>query len=1047
MDVPSIIRIEASAGSGKTYHLSLRYLQLTLEILSNSPSSPDPRHSNTCQQNGGPGIQPNSISAILAITFTNKAASEMKERILLILKDIVLRGVNPDGFSLSREAAKKTLFHLIENFSDFNVMTIDAFMNTILKAFAVDVGRLPDYELNFNPRKLYTLTIDRLMEREKTILPFFHSFLDHLLTVERRDGFDPEKMIRNALFSLRNEGVYAEHLTLDPAFNFDEKDEWNQLESQLEKFYTDLLTIQETTRCFNAQSVKPKKHLENLGTRSFPNWILDGRPMEALLKKNNIYPDLPVLSERLKAIRERLSRFFTRLEVYKFLRVLEVFTLTQEEEARIQRELNLFDGSKLPEKIRDLLTGNEALSVPATFCKLGERYAHYLIDEFQDTSRSQWDGMAPLIENSLSEGGTLFYVGDPKQAIYGWRGGDYTLMGKAYHILSTAWNGRRHTSPLTINWRSGKTLVDFFNRLFDCHEFDKALTQVLKDNSCLSDLKEVYKNSRQDPRKNGEGGYIHVRFFPKDKDSPDLIQPIKKYFLRILDDVRQVYPDREILILARKNEEIETVAGWLFEHPESIPFVTEQSLKLFALPPVKSILNLLSYLALPSRNLYLHALIQDRLFGVLSTKEAEEILSVFPAQTPFEAFFQTACPDLHAEYINPLRDLAAHLSPYELTRDIIFRFRIPERFPGSLPLLDRLLEQVLIQEQNGVVHLLEMVETFYETTEETHLVLPEIPEAIRLMTIHKAKGLEADAVILPFVNWPMRPRNLREIFEVEKGHYAMLTSTLCQFHSGARTRKQEMLRKTFIENFNLFYVGVTRARESLYLLVPPKGRGQTIAEIFKALATHHGYLSPETDSFSIGRPRSPKEKAEKEMRPPSLRPISYVTAENIRGHLHLETEASEETWMDARARRLGNIAHAALNTLQRFPEETPLTGVARKALSSAVHRMGITLENQTHQTLLRLLETALRNLKDYFSKVDEVWTEKELVSKRGEIIRIDRLIRRGKDYYVLEFKTGRKEDTHILQVRRYLRILRSLGVADIPRGVLYYLETGETHHV
>ena len=1047
MDAPGIIRIEASAGSGKTYHLSIRYLNLIHDIFSTSPiGGKDLRH-DVCLKRATPGIQPNGISAILAITFTNKAAAEMKERILLILKDIAIKGKTPDGFSISRQEAERVLFHIIENFSDFNVMTIDAFMNTILKAFAIEAGRLPDYDLNFNPRQLYELTLDRLMEKESETLPAFLSFLDHLLSVERSGGFDAEKMIRQALSRLRGQGVHPDRLTPDSSFRFDEKQEWESLRSQVEAFYADLLKIQEARHCFNAGSVKPQKHLENLTKRKFPDWIVDGRDMSKLVRKNRACPELPALAKRLEAIRHNLALFFTRFEINRFLRVLEVFRLTQKEEAQLYKELNLFDGSRLPEKVQDLLTKDASLSVPAAFCKLGERYIHYLIDEFQDTSQSQWNGMTPLIENSLSEGGTLLYVGDTKQAIYGWRGGDYTLMEKAYHVMPPAWNGHRRTEHLQTNWRSRRTLVNFFNRLFNAEEFGPALGGSIKDPSYLPDLKVVYKNSRQEPRDASEGGYILARFFPDDKEGPDPLQLVKEAFFQVLKEARLGYMDRDILILARKNEEIETIAGWLFEYPDAIPFVTEQSLKLFNLPPIKSILNLLSYLSLSSPDFYLHALVHDRLFGVLSDQEATEILAHFPGGISFETFFRSAYADLDSQHLAPLRSLATHLSPYELTRETLAHFEIPERFPGSLPLLDRLLEQVLLQEHKGHYHLGEMIETFYESTDETHLVLPETPDALRLMTIHKAKGLEADSVILPFVNWPMRPQNYGEIFEVAPGQYARLSKTLCQYIPRAEERKREIYRKTFIENFNLFYVAVTRARESLYLLVPPKTQGQGIGEIFRQLTIHHGYLKPNETMFTLGNPSPPRGKGPAEKSVPTEKGILLPHAEAIRSHLRLAPEASEETWLDAHARLTGNIAHTALSTVLILPGSVSPEETARQAVFKAIRQMGLSLDDKNIQSLERLVASALHDLNDYFSGVAEAWTEKELVSDRGEIIRIDRLVRRENEFFVLEFKTGREEATHPLQVKHYLRILKSLGVAQRPKGILYYLETGTTRYV
>ena len=1044
MNTPKkIIRIDASAGSGKTYQLSLRYMRLIREILSARPEGRASPLGKACHEPSIPD-QPDGVSAILAITFTNKAAAEMKERILSNLKEITLAGESFEGFSISREEAERLLFHLIENYSDFNAMTIDAFMNTLLRAFAIEAGRLPNYELHFNPGEIYTLTLDRLMEDETRLKDPFLSFLNHLLTVERKGGFNPESMIRKTLSDLRKEGSLPENLTPDHDFNFDEKKEWKSLANMLAAFYKDLAKIQETLNCFNAKSVKPEKHLKDLEGKSLPGWITDGREMDSLLKKGRSCPQLSFLKEQLEKIREEIARYFIRLEIHKFFRVLEVYRLTRDEEARIYWDLNLFDGSRLPEKVQELLADDNA--VPAAFCKLGERYFHYLVDEFQDTSWSQWQGMRPLVENSLSAGGSFFFVGDMKQAIYGWRGGDYALMGEAYNVMPPSWDPLRQTLPLKENRRSSRVLVDFFNRIFDAERFGKALTPYVEDEHAVEELQRVYKNSQQTPIKTDEIGYIHARFFPGNGEAPDPLTPVREAFLDALTEARQGYRDREILILARKNAEVETLAGWIFEYAPGVPFVTEQSLKLFTLPPVKAILNFLSYLATSNRDFYLQACVHDGLFGTLTPDQVNEIFSRFTGQSPFEEFFRSVLSTHYEKFVSPLGEAATRLSPYELTREVISRFAIPEKYPGSLPLLNRLLEQVLIQEQNGVNSLAEIVENFYGSTEETHLVLPEAPDAIRLMSIHKAKGLEADVVLIPFLNWPMKPQNTREIFEVGKGHYAMLSKTLCHYHPGAQARKDEIKRRTFIENFNLLYVALTRAREAIYLFVPAGKKRDSIGDIFRVLAQTHGLLPQGEDSFTIGTPRHHKEEERKET-PPTRKRIRRARAEDIRTHLRLAQESPEETWVDARARLMGNLVHAALSTIHTLPGEESLEKVAKGALAIASRQMGISLGTRTKENLERRIVSTLMDLKEYFIRVEETWTEKELVSKRGEIIRIDRMVRRSDGLHVLEFKTGRKEEAHVDQVRRYLRILRSLDIAATLRGHLYYLETGELLHV
>ncbi len=1041
-----IIRLKASAGSGKTYALSIRYLQLVKELLCDPRRYGERHASHVCQKLPSLSTQPNKLSTILAITFTNKAAAEMKERILSLLKKAALSGESLPGLPLSPKEAKTILFQLIEDFSDFNVMTIDAFMNTILRAFAVEAERLPDYELTFYPQKLYSLTLDRFMEQEEDATLPFQDFLDHLLTTEQKAGFNPEVMIRKALFDLRQKRAQLDFGEDTLPYPIPNEKEWEILRSKLSDFYSHLEEMQRKTKCFDSRSVKPSKHLSDLERKTFPNWFVKRHSLRSLLKKGKDCPHLAVLETRLQELREETERFFTRLEVYKLQRALKVFRLTLSEESRLYQEFNLFDGSRLPEKIQDLFGETPEVSVAGAFCRLGERYFHYLIDEYQDTSRSQWKAMLPLIENSLSEGGTLFFVGDPKQAIYGWRGGDYRLMDEAFQIMPSTWNGERHSEELDTNWRSSPTLVTFFNTLFDPEGFEEALPPQAKERNYLPDLKDVYLNNRQKIKMEKTGGYVKARFFSKPSQEEELLGTLREAFFEALHEIRQSYFDHEILILARKNDEIEAIAGWLFEFPAPIPFVTDQSLRLFTLPPIKSLLNLLSFLSFPHREFYLFALVHDGLFGTIPQPVREEIFSAYdPEKGSFEDYFYADYP-LYAASLEIVREEAKRLSAYELLHRIIDHFQIPEAYPESDLLLDRLLEEVLLQEEKGVTHLREMVSNFYENTEDTYLTLPESPKAIRLMSIHKAKGLESPAVIVPFLNWTMIPNNYGEIAKLESGEYVRLTKFLCSINPQAEQKKYELDRKSFIESFNLFYVALTRAEESLYLLVPPRNKGIGIGDVFRRLVIFHRYLPEEKDSFQIGQPRAEKKGKEEKDETEPLKP-TFFTTRDIRHHLRLPPESPSEKWLDEKARRTGNIVHAALSYLHRLEPDTLLTEAAKSALEKATQSMGLRLDETMNRSLVALIVRTLEQLDKYFRNIDDAWTEKEFVSKKGEIIRIDRLIRRKETFHLLEFKTGQKDPSHIYQVRNYLHILRTLEIAPIGRGVLYYLESGELQYV
>lgn len=374
------LSVKASAGSGKTHNLAKRYIEL-LKLIS-----------------------PTLLGSIIAITFTNKASAEMKERIIIFLKGLANIGENKlKELKMNPEEGKQLLLSVLKNFDDFNVTTIDSFMNTLHKAFAVDLGVYPDYDITFNSDDIYTKAISLLLQ-DSDYLNNILDFLDTQLRLQK-NGLNGEEIIEKGLKNYYKksfseiisysdlEKIAINNLNLQNTVDKDVisflKDKIRELSSGQQDSLNSLIEDAQNKPLFNGNKIRSYKDIDLYKLeKNYTDYkkLVDSKDLSDLLKKNCVLQPnvekkfLEILNDILKIYRHYLSLRYVK-ETENVIKILD-FVMKKEEE--LKQSLNIVDGSDLARRIKEEL--NKDNGVTYAFCKLGERIKHYLIDEFQDTS-------------------------------------------------------------------------------------------------------------------------------------------------------------------------------------------------------------------------------------------------------------------------------------------------------------------------------------------------------------------------------------------------------------------------------------------------------------------------------------------------------------------------------------------------------------------------------------------------------------------------------------------------------------------------------------
>ncbi|MCL5792627.1 MAG: UvrD-helicase domain-containing protein, partial [Deltaproteobacteria bacterium] len=526
LEFPHVFQLAASAGSGKTHSLSLRYVQF---LLSDSGK-----------------ILNKNLRSILAITFTNKTANEMKERILRQLKLIAIPALKDDKQAAEREqilkqlksinlgdknfqkATDKLVEEIIRHYTDFQVRTIDSFLRSIIVASLRETNLQPDFDIAIDAMPYIEYAVDDLLSRIQTnpaVKELFIRFLDIYLNVEGKTGFYPREDIIN----------------LVNRFRYLENKKCKRIESKKitreeidKKKYTFKKAVNNLYDIIAEENIETKylpgkdDLIGKIDSNDFSNKLWVQHDVEYILKKQSKH-FRDQLQHAWDNIRWLLFDLLITVDSSRYSAYHDILInieKTLHEITQARGEILIDDINKYVKELTD------KYNVPEIYFNLGERIFHYFIDEFQDTDRAQWNNIKDLLMEALSNGGSLFYVGDKKQSIYRFKGSDSSLFDEVIedegivHILKGI-----YIKQLSSNYRSTALLVNFFNETFHPDYLKRMIVDNEKEQIKLRINKQIielindtYKGSGQAVAQNNktqkQGGYVLVEHIEsKDEQS------------------------------------------------------------------------------------------------------------------------------------------------------------------------------------------------------------------------------------------------------------------------------------------------------------------------------------------------------------------------------------------------------------------------------------------------------------------------------------------------------------------------------------------------
>ena len=794
-----IIRIKASAGSGKTYQLALRYLKLLKKLKY-------------------PG--PQNLRKIVAITFTNKAAWEMKDRIVRFLKEIVLNteaGQNlAKDTSLSPEEATAWLETILQNYSDFYVRTIDSLLFTILKGLSFELGIKPDLTVLFETRQLYDTAFDKVLANLEDNQTLWEQALDTFLKIDQKKGFYPESALKYRLTELIPK-IHDEIETINIAEISSLK---NQLECIKDEFCTQIASLSQFLNGNLIKGITPDIEVDKLSDRS----ILSKDIEKIFKKKARVSQEEKARLDKLrKRLREKLEEWKLMNAISRVSGYVPLLKELKKISQKICEQEGIAPGSDWwTDTILDVIKEEDI--PPLIYAHFASKFTHFLFDEFQDTSRQQWEALYPLLEESASSGGTIFLVGDIKQAIYRWRGGDWHLFQDVFSqnkYFAFIDKNSFQEQTLQFNYRSHPALVNFFNTIFaplaDEDTVYKTLSSMVLGNNSLDNVKKefaqnvaaAFSDYKQIPARNSTDINNNIKIYQVSGSKDETRQAIKNSLLKNIKlewEKRKQSDQIEIAVLVRKHDTGEEISSWLIQ--EGIPVITENALRLKVSSVVKGILCFLSYLYEPDD--------QRALYGILSTgildwgpRDEQELYKLWIKNDI--VLWKTRLDAL----IEELKPLVNRRAPYELIQILLKKTNLSKRLENEL-----ISHKVFVERLLEVTHYFEVESgpglgnylTFWEQGGlEEQVGFPENINAVRVLTIHKAKGLEFPVVFIPFLDW--RIKNYSPV-TTYKNYLIQLKKDISEELELLRQRERSQEAQ---ELLNLFYVAVTRAKEYLYL--------------------------------------------------------------------------------------------------------------------------------------------------------------------------------------------------------------------------------------
>ncbi|VAX32630.1 Helicase [hydrothermal vent metagenome] len=1054
------IALKASAGSGKTFNLSLRVVNLLLS-----------------------GVEPDRI---LCLTFTNKATNEMYERIiktltylahelpedsgqgslqapkeeaLMLAEYWMQQGAGKERADVLKYLSKKagSIYEgVVREISRLRVSTIDSFFNSVLRLFPFEAGVLPDFRIITESEEdgIYRGAYDEfiagihsdesmrqllrnlvLLSGSAELSPFrildgyFREMLSIRTEIERR-----EQEVRSQETEVR--GLLEEFDVLR-GLEKKVKEEAASLAGRMRRVYPDLgrMAISELKK-YEESHIKKLTALTSLTKEQYTDY----KYFSSLEYLPEIQDAFDLLKEEMRDYFRYKNRIFQRITLYLFLRFLQY-------PDRTKQKLNALSFNDVTRICYNLLIGNALIDENPDYFyfRLDSRIEHLLIDEFQDTSIIQWKILKPVADELTSgmgqkeRTGSFFYVGDPKQSIYRFRGGESRL----FDAVLSHYPEKLMARSLRRNFRSGRVIVDFVNRIF-------------------SDVASHYGYDYQEQESTLEReGYVDVRFISREKGAAADISCFRELKMQtVLSFVetlisRGVLPG-DIAILCQKNRTCEEYAEFL--RGRGYDVLTESSEGLLEQPSVRAVMNLLKWLSDPRQAVYL--------FGFLFTVEGlldEKGVRHFFHKGPSRGNLSAVSPAL-SEKLSALQSVSGLIPVYRLVERIIEEFDLHRAFNYD-PNLLCLAGMATSEEVSDPLSIEDFV-AFMDSRSSTKALIPSgvSEKSVRLMTIHKAKGLEFPYVILPELDIRMTfdARNTPIIIDhnedmTVKGLYLSENKDIAALVTelnDVRIREEARIRT---DRLNYLYVALTRARNGLMVVAEKSEISDTrqLSDILCRVLETGGQ-----DAVSIYQSGSLPDE-EKGLRPTVVKsdgastgPVGHVSFAGLAVSLKdmvqcgpsriespsMDDEGNIENLDEYRDRLFGEAFHYAVEMLGDFSADSIPEAIDR------VRQRYVPLDERAIMSIKRRLSSLVDNT----AFLDLVHGQARLpeapFARSDSRYRVDLLVFDGEIIKVMDFKTGYDTslmDGYIKQVNNYMQIVRECFSEGVSAVEGYLVFAGE----
>ena len=1045
----------SSAGSGKTFTLVKEYLRLAL-----SSDTPD------------------RYRGILAITFTNKAAEEMKSRVIEVLAELssalesetehpmaeLLRKELTVSDDILKSRAQRTLKHMLHHYSDISISTIDHFTHNVIRTFAQDLGLSINFEVELDTEQITNAIVTELLQKMGSDAVLTNALIDVVQSqIDDEKSWSIDELLKKFALTLFNE---ESRFHLEKLKNIDLK-EFNQLRQNLR------IVLKETAESLKTSGKEFNQQLQRNGLEAghfaggangiagFFKKISIGKfdfPTPTVLK--NIEGDkwhgskskanekaaidglIPLILERYNLALEQLRSLIYYEIVFNQIYGVALLDEMQRIQRELQEEEELLHIGEFNHLVSNVVMTETA---PFIYERIGHRYKHFLVDEFQDTSVLQWFNLLPLIDESLAHDNLCLVVGDAKQSIYRWRGGDVQQFVELPTIHRTdylkeqfelnpetgtliaqreaALIANEQVENLDHNYRSSSTVVNFNNGLFS------SLKPAMPES-----LQKMYDSNEQKAFSKKEG-LVSAKFFRQEGNE----RTWPEYDGLVLDQLKlwaeeciaDGFAPGDIAVICRSNKDLVKTAQFLIENKFNV--VSNESLLINSSPMVRLLVNLATFISAPDDSINIAEMMQH--LGMV--RNETELTS--------DRLMQVDRHNGKASILSLLNELYPNLNWNQLKQESLFG--VFEHMKHSLferkqdAYLTFFMDEVLRFGKSKTNDLSSFLAHWVEKRGKLSIALSANSEAIRLLTIHKSKGLEFPVVMHPFADYKdestgnsiwvyaddekLKPLDRLRISTTEK-----LTET--PFASNYAHEKSLGV----MDMFNMLYVALTRPINRLYVSGKLKKENATdpspstaIQYVFEHVCSLNPTVTEEL-AFETGV----RNKIERKEKTNNGFQTKAVGNPFWKQRISI-SKPSKDRWKTANpndARNLGILIHEAMANIKTSTDiHTALSLLVEDGRISASETESLAAKIQ------HLI--AKEELSALYSEGKQIRNEADIQLNNGKWVRPDRVVFSDNQAWVLDYKTGEELRKHHQQMTTYKEAMYELGFKQV-EGLLVYID-------